>query len=188
MSAPTLIVLAGPNGAGKSTYFKIYLRSAGMLSVNADEITRRIDIPNPEAARAADGIRAELLRSKVSFITETVFSDPYGAKLQFLRDALAAGYEVRLIFIGLSSAVLSEARVIARVRAGGHDVPSERLSRRYEQSLKNLRAALEFVPDVTVFDNSSAADPFRLLLRQRNAKPMELAQPFPAWFASVMSQ
>ena len=35
---------------------------------------------------------------------ETVFSDPRGAKLDFLKDCQSQGYVVVLIFIGLDSA------------------------------------------------------------------------------------
>jgi len=163
-----------------------YLRGTGLMFVNADEITRQLGIPNTEAARAADAVRAELLKNKTSFITETVFSDPHGAKLQFLRDAMAAGYEVRLLYIGLSGAALSEARVVSRVHNGGHDVPSDRLPRRYQQSLKNLKEALSFVPEVHVYDNSSNRDPFRQVLHPKNGKPVSVVEPLPAWLADAI--
>ena len=86
--------------------------------------------------------RVQLLTEGTSFITETVFSDPVGAKLQFLREAIAADYRVTLYFIRLLSSQLSGARVAQRVSAGGHDVPPERLERRFRQSLENLRQAL----------------------------------------------
>lgn len=186
MSAPLLIFLAGPNGAGKSTFCQAYLRGTGLMFVNADEITRKLGIPNPEAARAADAVRTELLKNKMSFITETVFSDPHGVKLQFLRDAIAAGYEVRLLYIGLSGAALSEARVVSRVQNGGHDVPSDRLPRRYQQSLQNLKAALSFVPEVQVYDNSSNREPFRQVLHLKNGQPVSVAAPLPGWLADAL--
>ena len=63
-----------------------------------------------------DAARAQLLADGESFVTETVFSDPVGAKLQFLRDAIAANYRVTLYYVGISSAQLSEARVSQRVK------------------------------------------------------------------------
>lgn len=38
---------------------------------------------------------------------ETVFSDPHGAKLDFLKECQSQGYVVTLIFISLDSADLS---------------------------------------------------------------------------------
>ena len=138
---PRLLFLAGPNGAGKSTFFEAFLKESGLPFVNADRIAAALGISDSEAAAAADAARKQLLTEGISFITETVFSDPVGAKLQFLRDAIRADYRVTLYFIGISSAQLSGARVSQRVRAGGHDVPPERLERRFRQSLENLRQA-----------------------------------------------
>lgn len=184
---PRLIFLAGPNGAGKSTFFETFLKDSGLPFVNADRIGAALGISDSEAAAAADAARAQLLAEGMSFITETVFSDPVGAKLQFLRDAIAAGYRVTLYFVGISSAQLSGARVAQRVRAGGHDVPPERLKRRYRQSLENLRQALTFVPEVHVYDNSSAEIPYRLVLSLRESRSEFRADPLPDWLRPVIS-
>lgn len=181
---PRLIFLAGPNGAGKSTYFELFLKDSGIAFVNADRIAAALGISDAEAAAAADAARAQLRAEQVSFITETVFSDPVGAKLRFLRAAMDAGYRVTVYFIAISSAQLSAARVSQRVRAGGHDVPPERLERRFRQSLENLRQAIEFVDEAHVFDNSSAENPFRLVLRVRRGQTEFAAEPLPPWLKS----
>lgn len=181
MPVPRLIFLAGPNGAGKSTFHEAFLRTTGLPFINADQITAALGVSNEEARKAADAARAEMLNGRKSFITETVFSDPVGSKLAFLREAIAVGYEVHLVYIGIASPLLSEARVMQRVAGGGHDVPPDRLERRYRQSLRNLRAALDFVPDVSVFDNSSDSDPFQLVLSLRRGKRVLAADPMPRW-------
>lgn len=183
---PRLVFLAGPNGAGKTTFFETYLKGSGLPFVNADRIGAALGISDLEAAAAADAARAQLRAGKISFITETVFSDPVGAKVQFLRDAIAAGYRVALYFVGISSAQLSEARIAQRVRAGGHDVPPERLERRFRQSLENLRQALRFVPEVQVFDNSSAEIPYQLVLSVRECRTEFLAHPLPDWLRPII--
>ena len=185
MPAPRLIFLAGPNGAGKSTYYRTFLSTSGLQFVNADELTRKLGVPNAEAAKFADGAREAFLSSGESFITETVFSDPVGAKLDFLRRAIATGYDVQVHFIGLSGADISEVRVTQRVAQGGHDVPSDRLERRFHQSLQNLGAAITFVPEVCVFDNSDTDQPFRLVLRSERGQIIFRAHPFPEWLAVV---
>ncbi len=186
MSAPILVVLAGPNGAGKSTFYRAFLRRSDIQYLNADDIAAKVDLSVGDAARAADALRGELLNMGESFITETVFSDPVGAKLQFMRDAIAKGYSVTLIYIGLAGPDLSEARVVQRVAEGGHDVPSERLPRRYEQSLLNLQAALAFVPKVRVYDNSSDEEPFRLVY-ERDGSRTNGVDPLPEWLAKVLA-
>jgi len=185
MAAPRLIFLAGPNGAGKSTFYAAFLQDAGLPFVNADRIAAALGVSDAEAAAAADQTRAHLLKNRESFATETVFSDPVGAKLQFLRDALGAGYRVTLYFIGIASAQLSAARVTQRVQSGGHDVPPDRLERRYRQSLANLAAVLKFVPEAHVFDNSSATEPYRLVLSVWDGKTVFSAEPLPYWLATV---
>ena len=182
---PQLIFLAGPNGAGKSTFFETFLKESGLRFVNADRIAAALGISDAEAASAADAARAQLVADRVSFITETVFSDPVGAKIQFLRDAIAADYRVTLYFVGVSSAQLSGARVSQRVRAGGHDVPPERLERRFRQSLENLAQALAFVPEAHVFDNSSSEAPYRLVLSVRDGKTEFVTDPLPTWLSSI---
>lgn len=185
---PRLLVLAGPNGAGKSTYYRTFLSTSGLPFINADELVARLHLPVEEAATFADKVREEMLAAGESFITETVFSDPVGAKLTFFRKAIEARYQMELHFIGLSGADLSEARVAARVRQGGHDVPTERLARRYAQSLKNLAAAIAFVPTVRVFDNSSQEHPYRLVLRVENGKVVERPEPTPDWLAHALKR
>ncbi len=183
---PRLLFLAGPNGAGKSTFFELFLKGSGLPFANVDRIAAALGVSDTEAAAAADAVRKQLVAEGTPFITETVFSDPVGAKLQFLRDAIAADYRVTLHFIGLSSAQLSGARVSQRVRAGGHDVPSERLERRFLQSLENLHQALEFVPEIHVYDNSSSESPFRHVLSVRAAQIEFIADPLPAWLKPII--
>lgn len=186
MSATRLIVLAGPNGAGKSTFYAAHVQRLGLDFVNADLLVATLGLTVAEGAEAADVLRVAYLEERRSFVTETVFSDPAGAKLQFLRDALAVGYEVTLLFIGLASVALSEARVAHRVAGGGHDVPSEKLARRYAQSLANLAQAMRFVPTVYVFDNSSAATPHRLVLTVNKGVATRAAGAMPAWASTAL--
>ena len=122
---PVIVAIAGSNGAGKTTFFHSHLQEAGLRFINADDIARELDISAYEAAEISDALRRELVRQRESFVFETVFSDPTGEKLAFLTDAVAAGYNVILCFIGISGAETSEERVAIRVSQGGHDVPPE---------------------------------------------------------------
>jgi predicted ABC-type ATPase len=116
-----------------------------------------------------------------SFVFETVFSDPFGDKLEFLRRATSAGYTVVLCFIGLESAELSDERVAMRVLQGGHDVPTDKLAARFPRTLQNLRRAIREVPHVLVFDNSDLARPFRRVAAFESGKAPELNRPLPDW-------
>lgn len=103
-----------------------------------------------------------------------------------MRDAIAAGFRVTLYYIGISSPQLSASRVAQRVRAGGHDVPPERLERRFRLSLENLRLALTFAPEVHVYDNSSAELPYRLVFSIRENRTEFPAKPLPAWLTPII--
>jgi predicted ABC-type ATPase len=184
-------VLAGPNGAGKSTFFDVFLRPAGFRFVNADLIARSLtgDDPNDVAYRAAELAEIErraLLARGDTFVMETVFSDPHGAKLSLLRDARAAGHRVALIFIGLDGPALCSARVSQRVLAGGHDVPDAKIEARFPRTLKNAKAALPFVDAGWLFDNSDAEHPYRLIARTRDGEVIQLLKPVPAWCRRIL--
>lgn len=181
-----LIVLAGPNGAGKSTFFEVFLAATGLRFVNADLIARTLDPVNPaavayQAAGVADAERRRLLAEGVSFCMETVFSDPDGDKRQFLREARDAGYTVFLVFIGIVSPELSIGRVMQRVEEGGHDVPDDKLRKRFPRTLANLRQAVAFVDYAYLFDNSSCDEPYRLLATFERGCLIRRAAVLPDW-------
>ena len=186
---PILVFLAGPNGAGKSTFFRDYLRPLGLPFVNADEIARELREAAPSGMEELDAIafeKAEELRGamvsgRISFCTETVFSDPQGAKLAFLSRARAAGFRVFLVFIGISDPELSIARVMQRVEEGGHDVPDDRLRGRYPRTMANLRAAISVVDEAFLFDNSSDREPFRAVAIFSEGQLVDSIDPVPAW-------
>jgi predicted ABC-type ATPase len=160
MTAPQLVVLAGPNGAGKSTFYDAFLAESPLPFLNADLFAEETGVDSTEAARILDATRVRMIEDGLGFITETVFSDPYGAKLDMIRMAVDAGYDVRLVYIGLATPELSGLRIDQRVATGGHDVPRDRIAARYERSLANLAQAISFVPNVELFDNSSVDAPF----------------------------
>jgi predicted ABC-type ATPase len=199
---PIIIALAGPNGAGKSTFFHAHLKPAGLRFVNADIIARELNLDahsvarianvTPRepvspyaAARVADAIRRELVRQRISFVFETVFSDPVGDKLAFLKEAALAGYTIVLCFIGVSDPTVCDERVAMRVSQGGHDVPTEKLVSRFPRIMSNLKAAIRDLPNVFVFDNDDLRTPFRLLVVFHNGEPLELHKPLPNWFRAV---
>lgn len=183
---PVVVALAGSNGAGKSTFYRAHLEEAGLRFVNADVLSRELRIGPYEAAKVADSLRRELVKQRESFVFETVFSDPAGDKLAFLKDAAAAGYTVILCFIGISGPATSEQRVAIRVSQGGHDVPTEKLQTRFPRTLTNLRSALRELPHVWVFDNDDLRHPFRLVTVYANGQPVRSQKPIPQWLASVL--
>jgi predicted ABC-type ATPase len=183
---PVVVAVAGPNGAGKTTFYFSHLRTAGLRLVNADIIARELQIGAYEAARIAGSIREELVRQRESFVFETVFSDPVGDKLGWLKEAAESGYTVVLCMIGTSGPEVSEERVAMRVSQGGHDVPREKLFARYPRILANLKAAMKELPHVWVFDNDDLARPYRLVAVCEAGRIVRLEPPVPAWLESLL--
>ena len=163
---PCIYVLAGTNGAGKSSVGGAMFRQSGTDYFNPDEATVRIVAANPgittaEANSAAwhEGKRLleRAIAERLDFAFETTLGGHTIAAL--LQKALAAGIEVHIWFVGLSSPEQHIARVRSRVARGGHDIPEERIRDRYDQSRINLIELMPRLTELRVFDNSLDADP-----------------------------
>ena len=183
---PIVVAIAGPNGAGKSTFFEAHLKSSGLRFLNADAVAKELAVDAYEADRMMAALRTELVNQRESFIFETVFSDPVGDKLSFLKRAAQSGYAVVLCFVGIADADTSEERVSMRVSQGGHDVPTEKLIERFPRTLANLAAALRELPCVLVFDNGDLKTPFRQVAAYASGQAVQLNEPIPAWFKQLL--
>jgi predicted ABC-type ATPase len=182
---PIIVALAGPNGAGKSTFYRAFLADSGLRFVNADEIAQLFKIDAYRAAELAGEFRRNLVVRNESFIFETVFSDPVGSRLEFLREAEDKGYAVVLLFIGIDSPETSSERIAMRVLKGGHDVPEGKIRARYTRTMENLRRAIVTLPSVYVYDNSNLRSPFRLVANSVKGRPLT-HPPIPNWLSTLL--
>jgi predicted ABC-type ATPase len=161
-----LDVIAGPKGAGKTTLYERVIHPArpGLPFVNADRIARD-RFPGEELARAYDAARiaararTALIEARLDFCTETVFS--HGSKVDLVTTAVAAGYDVVLhaVLIPLD---LSGPRVAARVAAGGHDVPAEKLAARYQRLWPLIVEATPHCYRTVFWDNAADDGPYEV--------------------------
>ncbi len=163
---PTLHLLAGPNGAGKSTYVARVIEPVTKLPfVNADAIAaerwpHQQEERAYDAARVAEAERQRLLAARQSFISETVFSHP--SKIELVDQAIHRGYLVHL-YVMLLPVDTTINRVAERVRRGGHGVPEQKISERYERLWRLIAEARHRADRAEFFDNTRAATPFRLV-------------------------
>lgn len=185
---PLIVAVTGPNGAGKTTFYHSHLESAGLRFINADVLAAELDMESYTAARVAGTLRNTLMEQGESYVFETVFSDPVGDKLSFLKDAAARGYTVIVCFIGISGPEVSEQRVAMRVSQGGHDVPSEKLTTRYPRTLANLRSAISELPHVWIFDNDDLREPFRKVAVYENGRRTFVGNPVPGWLRRILKE
>ncbi len=183
MPDPVLHVIAGPNGAGRSTFHAKVIGPVTHLDfVNADVVAAQ-RWPDAavehayDAARIAAIERDRRIGARQSFVTETVFS--HESKLLMLRDAEAAGYRVTLHIVAVPEE-LAVARVVDRVRNGGHDVPEEKVRVRIERLWGHLRDAIALVDEARVYDNTSAREPFRLVATYVGGRLTNVAE-WPSW-------
>jgi predicted ABC-type ATPase len=183
---PIVVALAGPNGAGKSTFFDAYLARTGLYFVNADVLALSLTMNPYSAANLVDTLRRQLVEHRKSFIFETVFSDPVGNKLDFLKDTESAGYTVVLVFIGIAGPEISDDRVAMRVSQGGHDVPRKKLVERFPRIMNNLKRAMAELSNVWVYDHSELDQGYRLVAMRENGQEIKLHKPIPDWLHTLL--
>lgn len=155
---PVIYVLAGVNGAGKSSIGGQLLKQAGAAWFNPDSFARELvhrGWPQGAANGAAwqEGLRR--LDSAVSAAGNFAFETTLGGRTIAARLKLASlSHDVLVWFCGLESSELHLERVRARVAAGGHDIPEEKIRERYVSSIGNVIALLPHLAHLQVYDNS----------------------------------
>jgi len=113
------------------------------------------------AQKGVEAFVAQAMAHKVPFAMETVFSywddsggGPPKSKVDLIRELQRKGYYVLLLFVGLSNAQLSVARVSTRVARGGHDVALDKLACRFPRTQKAVGVALTVANAAILTDNS----------------------------------
>lgn len=159
-------MIAGTDGAGKSSIAGAMLIEEGVEYFNPDEAAELIRVANPgitleESQSAAWDEGRRLLERAINERLDYAFETTLGGRTipALLEKAREAGIEVRIWYIGLTNAELHIARVHARVKRGGHDIPEERIRQRYARSLLNLIQLMPKLTELRVYDNSEEADP-----------------------------
>lgn len=160
---PNVYILAGPNGAGKSTFARLFLPEYADCKefVNADLIAAGLSPFNPESLAIQAGRLMleridELAQSRVDFGFETTLAGR--GHVSLISRLRSEGYRVNLFFLWLPDPNLAVARVLERVRSGGHAVPESVVWRRFHRGLDNLFRLYEPLVDSSlIFDSSGEA-------------------------------
>jgi predicted ABC-type ATPase len=162
-NSPVIYIIGGPNGAGKTTFAREFLPSANVVEfLNADLLAAGLSPLQPStmavrSARLLLGRWRELLALRRNFAFESTLSGRTYAGM--LREARAAGYEVRLCYLWLPNVSMSLSRVRQRVRKGGHDVPEADLRRRFFPSLRNFFSLYLPLADEALLFNAAGSPP-----------------------------
>jgi predicted ABC-type ATPase len=162
MTRPVLYVLAGVNGAGKSSIGGYLLERDGLTWFNPDTFARELktatgcDQETANALAWQEGMRR--FDEAVAKGSSHAFETTLGGKTVTAKILEAAKtHDVVIWFCGLSSPELHIARVEARVAAGGHPIPEEKIRERYSQAQLNLIKLMPHVAYIKVYDNSADA-------------------------------
>ncbi len=169
---PNLYIIAGCNGAGKTTAsFTVFPEILDCQQfVNADNIAYGLSPFNVESVAVEAGrimLRRidELLGMGETFAIETTLATrSYVALVQRARKL---GYSVSLIYMWLNTPDLAQQRVAERVKAGGHNIPSEVIQRRYFRGLGNLFSLFLPVCDLVVIADNSL-NSLNIIARKEN--------------------
>ncbi len=166
VSSPIIYVLAGVNGSGKSSVGGAVIRKNSADYFNPDEAAKKIQKANPGLSLSeANGIAWEegkrLLERAIAERLDYAFETTLGGQTmtELLEKAIAAGLSVWVWYVGLDSPERCIDRVKARVAAGGHDIPEDKIRARYVQSPLNLIRLLPKLSRLLVYDNSAEGNP-----------------------------
>lgn len=158
---PEITVFAGPNGSGKSTITS--LLKPPYDYINADEIKATVKCSDLEASEKADELKRFHLCQNEDFSFETVLSTD--RNLRLLIDAKEQGYFIKCYYILTANPSVNVARVKLRAISGGHDVPSEKIIKRYHRARKLLPELLDVCDICHIYDNTFT--PYRILKKRK---------------------
>jgi predicted ABC-type ATPase len=190
LSRPVLTIVAGSNGCGKSTLTasaRTNLQEFPVLDPDAiaRSLQSTVDSQNSDigAGKRVLRLAEEHIAAHESFTVETTLSG--NTYLRMAARAKDAGFNLVVFFVGTSSVEINIARVQARVRKGGHDVPEEDQRRRFPRTLANMAKLLPLADLAVIFDNSTDAG--HTLVGVGHAGFMHWMEPVPSWAQSLRS-
>lgn len=162
----SIYVIAGVNGAGKSSILGEALLAAGSEFFNPDLAAQRLIHDNPGMPlEKANGLAWQLGFDGLVRALESggtyAFESTLGASTitKTLIEGAKYGAMIELHYTGLNSPERHMARVAARVKKGGHDIPEEKIRQRYESSRENLIRLVPAITNLFLYDNSTDSDP-----------------------------
>ena len=103
------------------------------------------------------------------------------SKLEFIQLAKERGYRIYLYFVALDNPALCVARVEARVKQEGHDVPAHKVIERYERTMNLLLDAIRIADRAYLFDNSYS-EPKMFAIANNKEISIVNTEFAPAWF------
>ncbi len=198
---PDLYIITGSNGAGKSSvgpeYLPVHLRSTvfdgDKLFVNKRNEIWNSGIRSPkECSRIAmeyvqttfDNLVNDHIHEECDFAYEGHFTNDatWDVPLRFKQ----RGFHIHLIFFGLSGTTLSETRVLARSKEGGHYVDPQTIANNYFGNLEKLDVHFEMFDSVQIIDTSGFEHIALAVLNNGVCFSAMEAFSLPPWFSTYL--
>ena len=150
-------IIGGVNGVGKSSFTGLlsslpYYNDIGTI-INPDKITADLEGNAIKGAKVALNMINDCLDKRVDFTQETTLSGHQ--PLHTVKEAKQNGYYIRLFYIGIDTLEDSLSRIENRVARGGHSIPSEIVSKRFEKRFDDLYKMLPYCNEVHFYDNDN---------------------------------
>lgn len=158
-SPPRLILLAGPFGAGKTTLRDYLDITVPVVSTDDFAIQRMSELyldraaARKDASMDAHAAAHKYIKDGTSFAWETTWS-PTSSNDFNLKYARQRGFEIELLYVGIDSWDLANARVTDRVRKGDLVIPPEHLEAHFNKSINNLALTTKAVTTGALYDNT----------------------------------
>jgi predicted ABC-type ATPase len=196
---PLLYIITGSNGAGKSSIGpdyvpehlsdaifdgdKLFMQKRSEFWQNGIKSHKECKKLAAEVVQTTFDRLVEIaLRNNIDFAYEGHFTNDatWGIPQKFKE----AGYDIHLIFFGLTDIALSETRVIGRAKEGGHYVDPLTLSSNFYGNLEKLDKYFSIFDSVTLID-TSAFEHIGLAIMERGVCVSAVPQSeLPEWFTT----
>lgn len=194
---PVLYIITGSNGAGKSSVGSGYILPHLRESIfDGDKLFMK-----KRTEYWLNGIKShkECKKLAAEFVDETFESlveSSLDANIDFAYEGhfttdktwsipqrfKNCGYQVHLIFFGLTDIVLSETRVTARAKEGGHNVDPLTLRNNFYGNLEKLDKFFTMFDTVTIVDTSTIEHQCLAILEDGQSISAVKQDELPQWF------
>lgn len=178
-------IIGGVNGVGKSSFTGVLKEQRTDLGIiiDVDKITAELGGDALAGGRIAVQKIRDCLKKGISFTQETTLS---GRKTEATaKEAMDAGYHVRLFYIALDSAEESRQRIRNRVRRGGHNIPDDVVARRFEGRWEAVRKVLPYCNEAEFYDNDNG---FAKAAEYKNGEVRPVGEYMPKWLAEFLGK
>ena len=172
---PVLLLLVGASGSGRTAFYETRLKTVfpKLLRANA----------SPLEQAETDQARKRLLKMGESFVYVSDLFD-----VEVIREASAAGYEIKAAYLATEDPNLNLGRVLIRVNNGGRFAPISRIASDYTQGLRQLPKVKNLTDDLMLFDNTAHGRDVRLVAHFQAGKLVKLAREIPKWARKALGR